>query len=157
MNTTMLRTVLTIAFMLGVVTATASAQERKLTRAQLPTAVEKTVAAESQGATIKGFATEVEKGKRLYEAELEINGRSKDISMDRNGNIVEVEEEVTLDSLSADVQNALKAAAGKGTIGKIESLTKNGKLVAYEAHVTTGKKRSEIQVGPNGEKLKRPE
>jgi len=155
MNTTMLRTALTIAFMVGVVTATASAQERKLTRAQLPPAVEKTVAAESQGATIKGFATEVEKGKRLYEAELEINGRSKDISMDRNGKIVEVEEEVTMDSLSASVQDALKAAAGKGTIGKIESLTKNGTLVAYEAQVTTGKKRSEIQVGPNGEKLKR--
>ena len=146
-----------IVFTVLFITAAVYAQEKKLTRAQLPAAVEKTVAAESQGATVKGFATEVEKGKRLYEAELEINGRSKDISMDRNGNIVEVEEEVTLDSLSSDVQNALKAAAGKGTIGKIESLTKNGKLVAYEAHVTTGKKRSEIQVGPNGEKLKRPE
>jgi len=144
-------------FIVLLLTAVAQAQERKLTRAQLPPAVEKTVAAESQGATIKGFATEVENGRRLYEAELEINGRSKDISMDRNGNIVEVEEEVTMDSLSTAVQDALRAAAGKGIIGKIESLTKNGKLVAYEAHVTTGKKRSEIQVGPNGEKLRRPE
>jgi len=137
--------------------ATGLAQERKLQRSQLPPAVEKTVAAESQGATIKGFATEVENGKRLYEAELVVNGHSKDISMDKNGNIVEVEEEVTMDSLPAAAQDALKAAAGKGTIGKIESLTKNGKLVAYEAHVKTGKKGSEIQVGPNGEKLKRPE
>jgi len=139
------------------VTATAYAQERKLTREQLPPAVEKTVAAESQGATIKGFATEMEKGKRLYEAELEINGRSKDISMDKNGNIVEVEEEVTIDSLPAAVQEALKKKAGAGTIGKIESLSKNGKLVAYEAHIKTGAKRSEIQVGPNGEKLAHPE
>ena len=135
--------------------ATAGAQERKLKREQLPPAVEKTVAAESQGAEIKGFATEVEKGKRLYEAELMINGHSKDISMDKNGNIVEVEEEVSIESLSAPVQDALKKAAGKGTIGKIESLTKNGKLVAYEAQVKTGTKRSEIQVGPNGEKLAR--
>jgi len=146
-----------VSALMVLVVATAYAQERKLTRAQLPPAVEKTVAAESQGATIKGFATEVEKGKRLYEAELEINGRSKDISMDRNGKIVEVEEEVTMDSLPSEVQAALKKAAGKGTIGKIESLTKNGKLVAYEAHVKTGTKHSEIQVGPNGEKLSHPE
>lgn len=135
----------------------AQAQEKKLKREQLPPAVEKTVAAESQGATINGFATEVEKGKRLYEVELTVNGHSKDISMTRNGNVIEVEEQVTMDSLPATVQDALRKAAGAGTIGRIESLTKSGKLVAYEAHVKTGAKRSEIQVGPNGEKLARPE
>lgn len=139
------------------ISTTVVAQERKLQRNQLPPAVEKTVATESQGTTINGFATEVENGRRLYEMELTVNGHSKDISMDKNGKIVEVEEEVTLDSLPPAVQDALKTAAGKGTIGKIESLTKNGKLVAYEAHVKTGKKSSEIQVGPNGEKLKRRE
>jgi hypothetical protein len=56
--------------------------------------------------------------------------------------------------LPAVVQDALKKRAGAGTIGKIESLTKSGKLVAYEAHVKTGAKGSEIQVGPNGEKPK---
>jgi hypothetical protein len=132
-------------------------QERKLKREQLPAAVQKTVARESEGATIKGFATEVEKGRRLYEVELTANGHSKDILMDRDGNIVEVEEEVTMDSLPATVQDALRKAAGKGTIGKIESLTKNGKLVAYEALVKTGAKRLEIQVGPNGEKLAHPQ
>jgi len=135
----------------------ALAQEKKLKREQLPPAVEKTVARESQGATINGFATEIENGKRLYEVELTVDGRSKDISMDRNGNILEVEAEVAMDSLPATVQDGLRKAAGAGTIGKIESLTKRGKLVAYEAHVKTGTKRSEIQVGPNGEKLAHPE
>jgi hypothetical protein len=135
----------------------AQAQEKKLKREQLPPAVEKTVAAESQGATINGFATEVEKGKRLYEVELTVNGHSKDISMNKNGNVVEVEEEVTMDSLPEAVQEGLRKAVGAGTIGKIESLTKGGKLVAYEAHVKTGTKRSEIQVGPNGEKLAHPQ
>jgi uncharacterized membrane protein YkoI len=137
--------------------ATVSAQERKLKREELPPAVEKTVARESEGATINGFATEIEKGKRLYEVELTISGHSKDISMDKNGNIVEVEEEVSMDSLPSAVQNVLRKKAGAGTIGKIESLTRNGKLVAYEAHVKTGAKRSEIQVGPKGEKLAHPE
>jgi hypothetical protein len=68
-----------------------------------------------------------------------------------------VEAEVAMDSLPTAVQEGLRKAAGSGTIAKIESLTKNGKLVAYEALVKTGTKRSEIQVGPNGEKLAHPE
>ena len=145
------------ALLLGLLFSLANAQEKKIKREQLPPEVEKTVAKESEGATIKGFATEVEKGQRLYEAELIVNGHHKDILMNRQGVIVEVEEEVSMDSLPATVQAGLRKAAGSGTIGMIESLTKNGKLVAYEGHVKTGTKRSEIQVGPQGEKLKRPE
>ena len=141
------------ALLLLTMLSIAQAQERKLKRAQLPAAVEKTVAEQSQGATIVGFATEVENGRRLYEAELKVNGLGKDILMDKNGNIVEVEAEVPMDSLPSAVQEGLKKVAGTRTIVKIESLTKNGTLVAYEAVVKAGAKRSEIQVGPNGEKL----
>ena len=139
------------------VTQAQEAREKKITREQLPASVEKTVAKESEGATIKEFATEVEHGEKFYEVSLIVNGHAKDILMDKNGNIVEVEEEVSLDSLPSAVQEAFQKAAGSGTIELVESLTKNGKLVAYEGHVKNGKKRSEIQVGPNGEKLKRPE
>ena len=55
------------------------------------------------------------------------------------------------------MKDGLTKAAGAGTISKVESLTKNGKLVAYEAAVKTGTKRSEIQVGPDGKKLAHPE
>jgi len=133
------------------------AQEKKIKRADLPPAVEKTVAEQSKGATIKGFSTEVENGKKIYEAQLIVNGHGRDISMDEEGNIVEVEEEVALDSLPPAVKEGLLKAAGTGTIGKVESLTKKGKLVAYEAVVKTGKKRSEIQVGSDGKKLAHPE
>ena len=147
------------ALVLGLVCSFAQAQEteKKITRAQLPPAVETTVARESEGATIKGFAAEVEKGQKFYELSLTVNGHNKDILMDKTGNIVEVEEAVSLESLQSNVQDALRKAAGKGTISAVESLTKNGKLVAYEGHVKSGKKRFEIQVGPDGEKLKRPE
>ena len=148
--------VIALLLVLGTV-CSASAQEKKIQRDRLPAAVEQTVAAESQGETIKGFSTEVEEGRRLYEVEMIVNGHHKDVSMDRNGVVVEAEEEVTIDSLPETVQAALKKGAGTGKIEMIESLTKNGRLVAYEAHVKHGMKRSEIQVGPQGEKLKRPE
>ena len=141
----------------GTLGSVATAQEKKIRRDRLPAAVEKTVAAESQGATIKGFSTEIEDGRRLYEVEMIVNGHHKDVSMDRNGVVVEAEEEVAMESLPDTVQAALTKSAGTGKIEMIESLTKNGKLVAYEAHVKHGLKRSEIQVGPQGEKLKRPE
>jgi hypothetical protein len=129
------------------------AQEKKIKRADLPAAVEKTVAEQSKGATIKGFATEVEDGKKIYEAEMTVNGHGKDISMDEKGNIIEIEEEVAIASLPPAVKEGLIKAAGKGTIEKVESLTKKGKIVAYEAAVKTGTKKSEVQVGPDGKKL----
>jgi len=132
---------------------TSSAQEKKIKRSELPPAVEKTVAAQSAGATIKGFSTEKENGQTLYEAEMTVNGHSKDISMTADGSIVEIEEQVAFDSLPADVKAGLQAKAGKGKILKVESLTKKGKLVAYEAKVDTNGKKSEVQVGPDGKPL----
>jgi hypothetical protein len=142
----------------GVVTgAVVEAQSKKLERAELPPAVEKTVAAESRGATIRGFSTEVEDGKRVYEAALTVNDHARVLGIDERGNLLETEDEVSLASLPAAVKAGLMKAAGKGTIEKVEALTKKGKLVAYEADVKTGAKRSEIQVGPDGKKLTHPQ
>jgi len=126
------------------------ASERKIDRTDLPPAVERTVAAQSAGATVRGFSKEVDKGQTFYEAKLTVSGHSKDILIDANGSVVEVEEEVSLASLAASVQAGLKAGTASGTIKKVESITKNGRLVAYEAHVDTKGKRSEVQVGPDG-------
>ena len=127
--------------------------EKKISQSDLPAAVQQTVQAEAKGATIRGFSKEIEKGHTYYEAKLRVNGHSKDVLMDSNGKVVEVEEEVATNSLPQSVQQGLKTKAGAGTISKVESLTKNGKLVAYEAKVRNGSKKSEIQVGPDGKPL----
>ena len=129
----------------------AAAQEKKIQRSALPPAVEKTV--QAQTATIRGFSQEKEHGQTFYEAEMTVGGHSKDILMDATGAIVEVEEQVALDALPTSVKAALQAKAGKGTITKVESISKHDKLVAYEAQITTNGKRSEAQVGPDGAPL----
>jgi uncharacterized membrane protein YkoI len=134
-------------------TLPALTQENKIKRSDLPPAVEQTVAAQSQGATIRGFSKEKENGKTLYEAELIINGHSKDVLIDANGAVVEVEEQVALDSLPTAVRDGLQSKAGKGKLIRVESLTKHDKLVAYEAKVVTDGKKSEVQVGPDGTPL----
>jgi hypothetical protein len=139
--------------LIAALTTLAFAQEKKIQRADLPPAVEKTVAAQSHGATIKGFSQEIENGQTFYEAEMTVNGHSKDVSIDATGAVAEVEEQVALDSLPAPVKAALEAKAGSGKILKVESLTKHDKLVAYEAKVMTAGKKSEIQVGRDGKAL----
>jgi len=134
-------------------TTIAVAQEKKIQRADLPPAVEKTVVAQSQGATIKGFSQEKENGQTYYEAEMTIGGHSKDVTIDPNGAVVEIEEQVALDSLPSAVKDGLQAKAGAGKIIKVESLTKHDQLVAYEAKVQTDGTKKEIQVGPDGQPL----
>ena len=105
-----------IAILAGLfITGIGSAQEKKIKRSDLPPAVEKTVAEASKGATIKGFSEETEKGKTTYEVEMVVNGHTKDVEMDASGAVLETEEEVATDSLSADVKAGLttKAAGGK--------------------------------------------
>jgi hypothetical protein len=131
----------------------AAAQEKKIKRSDLPPVVEKTVAAQSSGATILGFSQEKENGQTFYEAEMTVNGHTKDVTIDTTGAVVEVEEEVAMDALSADVKAGLAGKAGKGKILKVESIKKRDKLVAYEAKVDTNGKKSEVQVGPDGKPL----
>jgi uncharacterized membrane protein YkoI len=134
-------------------TLPALTQEKKIKRSDLPPAVEQTVAVQTQGATVRGFSEEKENGQTFYEVELMVNGHAKDVLMDANGAVVEVEEQVETDSLPAAVRDGLQAKAGAGKILKVESLTKHGKLVAYEAKVMTDGRKSEVQVGRDGKPL----
>jgi hypothetical protein len=138
---------------LAIAVAPASGQERRIKRSELPPAVEKAVAAAGQDATIVGFSEERQKGHTYYEAELRVQGHSKDVLMDENGAVVEVEEEVALAALPAPVRDGLTARAGSGKLAKVESITKHGQLVAYEAQILVAGKKSEVQVGPDGKPL----
>ena len=129
------------------------AQDKKVDRSALPPAVEKTVQAQSKGATVKGFATERENGKKVYEAEMIVAGHTRDIQIAMDGTLNEIEEEVAFDSLPPAVKSAITAKAAGAKIVKVESLTKKDKLVAYEASTLKGSKKGEVQVGPDGGKL----
>jgi hypothetical protein len=145
--------VATAATVLFPILVLAQEQEKQIRRSDLPAAVEKTVVEQSKGATIRGFSEERENGQSFYEAELMVNGHSKDVLMDGNGSVVEVEEQVSTESLPAAVRQGLQDKAGNGKLVKVERLTKKDKLVAYEAKVLTNGKKSEVQVGPDGQPL----
>ena len=141
---------------LGVAMA-AGAQERKIARKDLPAEVAATVDRETKGAVIKGFTTEQEHGRRVYEAETMVNGRTRDLEIAADGTLNEVEEQVDLESLPSKVQDGLRGKAKGGRITKVESLTKGGRLVAYEAATVVNGRKGEVQVGPEGEGLAKAE
>jgi hypothetical protein len=149
-------TICLLVFCLGFV-GSAFSQEKKIKRSELPAAVEKTVAEQSKGAVILGFSEGKEKGQITYETSMIVNGHSKEVQMDVDGAVLEIEEQVDLHDVPARVADGLKAKAGKGKIIKIESITKGDKLVAYEAQVMIGGRKSEVQVGPDGKPLSHEE
>ena len=146
------------ALFLGVgIAITAAAQDKVLTRSQLPAAVAVTADKETSGSTVKGYATETEHGKKVYEVETLVDGHTRDIQIAADGTLNEVEEEVSMTSLPSGVSRSLTIRAKGATITKVESLTKGGRLVAYEASTNKDGHKGEIQVGPAGGKLSREE
>lgn len=135
----------------------AKAVEKRISRTELPAAVQKTADEQSKGAAVRGYSKETENGQMEYEVELVINGHSKDVTIAPDGRVLEIEEEVSIQSLSPQVHSGLESKAGKGQIIKVESLTKHGVIVAYEAKVSAAGKHSEIQVGPDGKGLNHEE
>lgn len=131
--------------------------EKTVPRTTLPAAVQKTADEQSQGATVKHYVKDTENGHLEYEVETTLKGHSRDVTIAPDGTLLEVEEQVNPDALPTDVRQGLSKKAGRGIMTKVESITKHGTIVAYEAQVRTAAKQSEIQVGPNGETLNHEE
>lgn len=150
---TLHRRLLGIALTVFTIAPICRGAEKRVPRSSLPPAVAKTAHEQSKGATVRGYTRDTENGRVEYEAEMTVSGHSKDVSIGADGRLLEVEEQVEMNALPSAVQAALKQRAGKGNITKIESITKHGAIVAYEAQVMAQGKRKEIQVGPDGQRL----
>lgn len=120
----------------------------------LPEAVQNTVKEQTKTAQLRGLAKEVEKGKTFYEAETTVNGKHRDILIDPSGQIVEVEEAVSPDTIQEAAQKAFKARAGSGRIVSVESVTK-GSEVSYEAVIQKRLRKSEVSVNADGSPKKK--
>ncbi len=116
----------------------------------LPQAVQKSVKEQTANATLLGLSKEVENGKTMYEIETKVNGKGRDLLVDKTGAIVEVEEVVDLSAIPASAKAAIEKRAAGGTIKKVESVT-HGSTVSYEAAVRTKTgKNVEVDVNADG-------
>ncbi len=132
----------------------ASAAEHHIPCNALPRAVQASSKALTQGAEVRGCVKDVSKGATTYEMELQVGGKSKDITFDDKGTVLEVEEQIDASALPASVAAALRTATSGGKVGKIESLARGGTIVSYETVITRGGKRREVAFRPDGSAMK---
>lgn len=130
--------------------AAAPSVDKSIPLTDAPAAVRKTIADQMKGGTLRGLSEEADHGKTIYEAELTVEGRARDLLIDATGTVLEIEAVVEMSALPEAVRNGLVREAGRGSIARVEQVTR-GEKVSYEALVKeAGKKNREIVVGQDG-------
>lgn len=127
--------------------------ETKVNLADLPTPVQQTIKEQTKNATLVGITKEKENGKMVYEVESKVNGKGRDVLIDTTGAVIEVEEEVGIDTIPPAARAAIEKKAAGRKITRVETLTKDGKTT-YEAAIKKMWKTSEITVAADGSSVK---
>jgi hypothetical protein len=131
----------------------ALAQEKKITKKDLPVPVLSSFQKAYPKATIKGLSTETEEGKTYFEIE-SVDGKVKrDLLYLADGTVAEIEETVAAADLPAPVKAAVAAKHPKGKIAKVEKVTRGG-VVSYDVVLRSGKTNVELSIDPAGKVLK---
>ncbi|HBY61671.1 MAG TPA: hypothetical protein DEH78_17760 [Solibacterales bacterium] len=117
--------------------------------ADLPPAVQAAVKEQAKAGKLRGLTKEVKEGKTFYEAELRVNGKTRDVTFDETGALVSVEQEVALATAPPAVRAALEQMKGNGKIIRFEQVTA-GPKVYYEADIRKAGKETEVKLDPDG-------
>jgi hypothetical protein len=132
----------------------ASAQEKKMTKKDVPQAVISAFEKAYPKAKVKGYSTETEEGKTYFEIESHQGKMTLDVSYLGDGTVAEIEEGVAAGNLPDAVKAAVSTNYPKGKITKAEKKTV-GTTVTYELKVATGKTRVGVEVDPSGQIMKK--
>jgi len=146
-----MRTLFVVTLALGAWTIQAA--EKKVQMKDLPAVVQQAIQAQTKGSQIKGLSKETEKGQTQYEVETVADGKSRDLTFDDKGTMIEVEQEIAMDSVPASARAGLEKQTAGGKITKVESVTRGG-VTNYEAAYTKGGKSREAMVSAAGSPVK---
>jgi hypothetical protein len=131
----MLVTTLTVFSTLA---ALARADDKKVSVADLPSAIKKAIETKFPKAEIEKAAKEVEDGKTTYEVLLEIDDKPVDVAFKADGTILEIEREIEFESLPARVKKAFKKKYPGAKVEKVEEVRKGeGEPANYEIAIKT--------------------
>ena len=84
----------------------------------------------------------------LFDANGIAEGLTRGIVMDKDGNVLSIEQEVAWAELPADIQKTFDGVKSKGELGAVSTVSENGTLVAYVAYLSTKNDRSLVRVKP---------
>ncbi len=127
---------------------------KKVKLEELPEAARECVKRNSTGAKIGRIERIERDGTIRFEAELKTPNGSKDLLVDQDGTLLEVEEEISLPAVGTTARLAIEKAAEGGKVKKVETVKNGeGKLLYYEVDIEVKGKKSEIKISPDGELL----
>jgi len=131
--------------------APARAQEKEITRKEVPEVVLAAFAKAYPKATILGYTTEVENGQRIYEIESTEGKTHRDVTYTTDGKVISVEESLEFSKLPAPVRAAFeKKFPGAKTL-LAERVTKAGAAAPlFELHFEYEGKELEIVYDAKG-------
>ena len=140
---------------IGLAMSVASLGDAKsIKQSKLPAAVQQAAEQQSAGAMVTGYSTDKVDGILTYRMELVAEGLTRGVVMDKDGNVLALEQEVGWAELPADIQKTFDSVKAKGELGPVSTVTENGSLVAYVAYLTTTRDRSLVRVKPKAAELK---
>ncbi len=129
------------------------AQEKEITKKDLPSSVETAFHKKYPKARIKGLSTEIEHGKKYYEIE-SVDGKTRrDLLYTKNGKIVEVEETVSSTDLPKGSVKLIENKFPKAEITRAEKVT-SGSKVTYELAIKSKENRYEVVLNKEGKIIK---
>jgi len=132
------------------VPASMQGAERKVPCDTLPAAVMEKANEMQKDAVLRSCVKDSDAKGTLYELEMVKGSRGHDVTFDAMGNVVEVEDEIDAAALPVAVSDSLKKAAAGGKVTSVESLSRKGTIVQYEAVVMKNGRRSEVAFHPDG-------
>ena len=149
---------LVVGGLLGLFTAV-QAQEEKVALDKLPKAVVDSVKKRFPDAKMVSAEKETEKGKTVYEVAIKNKDQSIEVTLTPEGEIVEIEKQISAKDLPEKVVKALEGKYPKAKYEMIEEVIKvekgSEKLAYYEVLLTTAdKKKFEVSVAPDGKIVK---
>ncbi len=127
--------------------------EKKIPKSKLPAAVLQTFQQHFPTAVIKNQTVETTDGKSIYEIESIDSSRSRDVTFQADGTIVEVEQSLSENEIPQQVRDSLHAKYPNGTVQRVESSAR-GSHVEYEIALKNGSKRFTVIVNSAGKIFK---
>lgn len=121
-------------------------QERQVKESEVPKAALDTLKKMANGATITEFSEEIEHGVTYYEGSWKGAGGHIDVLVTAAGDLVEIEEAVSMDSVPKAVLAKSRELAGKDAALRFEKKT----YISYEVKFRKGDRRHEVLIGPDG-------
>lgn len=131
-----------------------NAQEKKISKKDVPPPVLDAFEKAYPHAKIRGTSNEVENGKTYFEIESMDGNQARDILYLADGTVTEIEEVVAVGALPGAVKTAIDREFPKAKIAKAEKTAKRTEI-SYEVQVSLGSKKGSLVVDPSGKVLEK--